>query len=956
MSEERTLSFIEEEVASVEENMPTAPERWLPPDGDLSVIPEMFLTEAKKAAEAMRFEETDNGRLRVLFNVATCNSFSYLKYTHWHEKPFPLGNRKRIITSSDSLFHCVVKKEEREKRGCTGCNEDNPCKVALAAYYKYLTETDPKEFERQRSEYRKSKDKVDARIIYRDASQLHRLHGEMSDYPYVNPRTLDKIRAEIDASEFYLKPEKINDQLRLAMYDNCRIPGKELFNKEVYAVNSAEICINRWKHNVPMYSGNNGDQHFLRLFVLSLLAEGEYQEFHERCSEVFRKSRSDLPGTSYYGYIAGNDRYSVEDAVRNVCCDIHSSFLLNSPSYIKITAVEMMQRLARAQSRIDIIEYLHIREDVIWVITGWDEFLRFTKSRHGDDSALEERQINHFLKELAEFADRRFIILAGTKQMIDEVMRLNSAYPLMYSENATIIVDYTIEQIYAVFKKELRGVRLNSQSKRKFTEYLTYNRGAFPFDNRILAEYLANYASCRGKFALPADISGIRERDFMKDLNDLIGLTDVKKTVKELYEFTRFQLSAEKQGLNIKAFNRHLLFLGSSGTGKTTVARLIARALYDIGAIRKNKLVEVERKDLIAEYLGQTAAKTSKVVNEALGGVLFIDEAYSLTPDVNYHDYGNEAIATLITAMENHKDDLVVIFAGYETEMRRFIDSNPGILSRIGYTFTFPDYTESELVQMYTKNMEKSGFSVSQNCREPLRSVIKYFKDMKNLGNGRFVDKLIQITLQKKSGNKNEIADIKEEDIPTISDIISYMPDRNIMVTPDSVSEEEKLRVAYHELGHAVISYKLRDSLDLSRITVESTATGALGYVQYKNSHRNLSTKTMLRNDIAVLLGGIAAEEVLLGEYSGGGKSDLRKASDIALRMVTEYGMSTSMIVRDRNNEEAIKEASEIMREQFDRARGLVSEDVFKPLAEILIKKGTIDEDEIVSFLKGVTE
>ena len=146
----------------------------------------------------------------------------------------------------------------------------------------------------------------------------------------------------------------------------------------------------------------------------------------------------------------------------------------------------------------------------------------------------------------------------------------------------------------------------------------------------------------------------------------------------------------------------HMVFTGNPGTGKTTIARVIAKILFDIGIIHENKLIEVERKDLVGEYQGKTAIKTFDVIDKAMGGVLFIDEAYSLSPKTSGNsDFGDEAIATLIKAMEDHKDQLVVIFAGYKDEMKTFIDSNPGIASRIGYTFDFKDYTPDELVKIF---------------------------------------------------------------------------------------------------------------------------------------------------------------------------------------------------------------------------------------------------------------
>ncbi len=195
-----------------------------------------------------------------------------------------------------------------------------------------------------------------------------------------------------------------------------------------------------------------------------------------------------------------------------------------------------------------------------------------------------------------------------------------------------------------------------------------------------------------------------------------------------------------------------MVFLGNPGTGKTTIARLISDILYNLKYIKENKLVEVSVKDLVAEYVGQTAPKTMSVIEKSMNGVLFIDEAYALA-DKGGNSYNAEAIATLIQAMENYRDKLVVIFAGYTKEMQDFLDSNSGITSRIGYTLTFDDYTTDELIEIFLGMTKKAGFEVNEDAIAYLRDIIDENRNMKNFGNARFVRNIYEKTVIRHAAN-----------------------------------------------------------------------------------------------------------------------------------------------------------------------------------------------------------
>lgn len=229
--------------------------------------------------------------------------------------------------------------------------------------------------------------------------------------------------------------------------------------------------------------------------------------------------------------------------------------------------------------------------------------------------------------------------------------------------------------------------------------------------------------------------------ELLDDLNGLIGLEGVKAKVNDLIAFQTVQMLREKQGLHSHKGTMHLAFTGNPGTGKTTVARIVGRIYKQIGLLSKGHFVEVSRTDLIAGYQGQTAIKVKKVIDEAKGGVLFIDEAYSITENDHSDSYGRECLTELTKALEDYRDDLVVIVAGYTEPMNHFFASNPGLKSRFNTFIEFPDYSAEELWSMFVKLCGENDYRLADNVEECVRDIfLKQVKDKKeNFANGRLV-------------------------------------------------------------------------------------------------------------------------------------------------------------------------------------------------------------------------
>ena len=312
----------------------------------------------------------------------------------------------------------------------------------------------------------------------------------------------------------------------------------------------------------------------------------------------------------------------------------------------------------------------------------------------------------------------------------------------------------SVQEVYNDMLERIKPMNFDDKFSISLLDYITNTYTKTDQDYTTYTNNLWKYISFNKGLPKIEETKSIQ--DIFKELNELVGLQKVKKSLYELVDLITLK-NKTQDDLKINNVNLHMVFLGNPGTGKTTVARMVASILSDLKYIKQNKLIEVSSKDLVAEYVGQTAVKTMNVVEKAMGGVLFVDEAYALASKNGDNTFNAECIATLIKAMEDYRDDLVVIFAGYTKEMQDFLDSNSGIVSRIGYTMEFEDYTNDELKQIFTGMVTKAGFILEDGAIDEVERLINENRDTKNFGNARFVRNVFEKSVINHAANTKNV-------------------------------------------------------------------------------------------------------------------------------------------------------------------------------------------------------
>jgi SpoVK/Ycf46/Vps4 family AAA+-type ATPase len=275
---------------------------------------------------------------------------------------------------------------------------------------------------------------------------------------------------------------------------------------------------------------------------------------------------------------------------------------------------------------------------------------------------------------------------------------------------------------------------------------------------------------------IESDLADSTLETVLTDLDAMVGLRSVKSEVRSLVNLAKNFQERRREGLETPDIARHFVFAGPPGTGKTTVASHVARLLRILGLLERGHIVSVTRSDLVAEYVGQTAVKTQDVINRALDGVLFIDEAYTLISDSKVGGYGQESIDTLLKLMEEHRDRLTVIVAGYTDKMNDVLNSNPGLRSRFTREIRFQSYSPKELVEVFCQLADKSGYQLEKEVQGALVQIFAEMVDDETFGNARAARTLFEQTVERQSNrlqnssvrSKGDLVKIVLQDLPVV--------------------------------------------------------------------------------------------------------------------------------------------------------------------------------------------
>ncbi|WP_169818251.1 AAA family ATPase [Shimazuella kribbensis] len=409
----------------------------------------------------------------------------------------------------------------------------------------------------------------------------------------------------------------------------------------------------------------------------------------------------------------------------------------------------------------------------------------YALSRGGDNDFGKEA-IDTLVKGMEENRDDLIVILAGYTKEMTEFMKVNSGLKSRFPSQIQF-PDYSAEELLSIAKTSLakEQFQIDDVAEKALLSVLERKQIAGRNDDgngRLVRNVIQEAVRKQSKrlkqngFQSPEELKILRSEDFGVEASDtmfdleaefakVVGNKQVKEHIRSLVAQVKVQKLRRDQGFSKgTGQSLHMIFKGNPGTGKTTFARIIGQALKELGVLKSGQLIETDRSGLVATHIGQTAQKVNEVVNEALGGILFIDEAYALVSKTE-GDFGKEAIDTLVKSIEDHRENLLVILAGYNRDMDLFLQTNAGLTSRFPNVFQFADYTTEELYQILLRIADGEQYQLTPECKNVILSILRSHIQTGNSSNGRFVRNLFEHAVRKQSVRLGNQANIQKEDL-----------------------------------------------------------------------------------------------------------------------------------------------------------------------------------------------
>ncbi len=722
------------------------------------------------------------------------------------------------------------------------------------------------------------------------------------------------------------------------------------------------------------------DQPFVQDLVNRVLANyyvySSRQHLTKKCVPYYRKARSydDISGelNSLVGldnvkkefeklYRMGQDKKQVNRQT------LHFVFEGN-PGTGKTTVAKMTAELLYAMGLIEKNKIVTVsRKEIISVYVGhtaqnmrekiqeaqggvlFIDEAYFLIPKPGDRESFAKEALDVLVDETGNPKSKFSVIFAGYKEEMETLLESNDGLRSRIGYRFEF-EDYTDEELLQIFTElaEKEDMTLDEDAHDVMLERIAYAKTQPGFGNARTMENL--YQQLKGiwlekgrkeRVITEEDIRDTMPAPITTSLDEMIGLDEVKKQLDRFESRAKYLKFLKDHDMDTPPQNMHMLFMGNPGTGKTTVAQKIADCLYHIGILKTNKLTIAERKNLAIP--GAAGPMTEEVVEKAKNGVLFIDEAYSLARPGNPSDPGEEVIEVLLTAMEKYKDCLVIIFAGYRQQMEQFLDMNPGIQSRIGFKFDFPNYDTDQLTKMFSDKMYKYGFDLDESVLPKVSKDIDFYRKQRYFGNGRFVDQMIDQTISNRSCRPYSGDDYKKitgEDVPDIKELANG----NYVITDEDLSEEMKERTAVHEAGHALVAELEGEEGMITGASIK-TEVNSLGRVTMKRDLMN-QTEEELRGELATLFAGRDAERVVLGQQATGCETDISMAKYLAHMMVEDNAMGEFGVTTEQD---LLMEADQEATELLDTHKKQLKE-----IAEFLLEKEEVSGKDLTGFCKQI--